>query len=146
MCEDCRGAHKHFHWLTYTHYADLEGHVRLLTHRDDQIQSIMTWWQDTRQLYKDVVSPITGAPLSVAEAWRDAQLMRHRAQRPVSEATAATVARVQAACDDPALSDKDVMRVALREIDGLVSHVGTWPETPAPHSAEEVRQYVEESL
>lgn len=143
MCNDCRGTHKHYHWLTFTSVSALEEHLRFLTHRDDQIQSIVTWWQDTRSLYKDTVSAITGAPIPVSEAWRDAQLAPVT-EPVVSDRVAAAEARVQQAVDDPSLNDKAVMRAAVRQIDGLLSHMPDWPEPPPKHTPEEIAAYLRE--
>ena len=141
MCNDCRGTHRHYHWLTFTTYSALEEHLRHLTHRDDQIQSIMVWWQDTRHLYKDMVSPITGAPLPVADAWRDAQYDVDRIVL-ASDGTSFAVARVQALVDDPGLSDQAVMTEALPVIYGLLDKMPAWPEPPRRHTAEEIAEYV----
>lgn len=143
MCHECRGSHKHYHWLTFISVSALEEHLRLLTHRDDQIQSIVTWWQDTRSLYKDTVSEITGALMPVAEAWRDAQIGPDKAAF-ASDGTAFAVARVQAACDDPSLSDKEVMRAALKEIHGLMRKMPEWPEPPPKPTPEEIAAYLRE--
>ena len=145
MCNDCRGMHKHYHWLTFTTYAALEEHLRVLTHRDDQIQNIMAWWQDTRDLYRDLVSPITGAPLPVADAWRDAQLLPQTTDRPVSAWTTAAVARVQVLVDDPGLNEQAVKTAALPVIYGLLDKMPDWPEPPRRHTAEEIRAYLQKA-
>ena len=142
MCPDCRAPHKYYHVLTFRSISALEEHLRLLTLREEKIQSIVTWWKETRDLYKDTVSDITGAPLSVAEAWRDAQIAAESSRETTSATARAAEARVQGFVDDLALSDKEVMQAALTEIDRLVNKMPTWPEPPPKPSAAAIQAYI----
>ena len=139
MCDDCHGPHKHYHWLTFRTMQVLADHLRMLTHRDDQVQSICDWYLDTIALYKDTASPITGAPMSVAEAWRNAQWVAAKTSYTIADTRDEREAiRTYYTTHDPKSSDVQVMRAALREIRQALDTWGEMPTQPPQHTAREI--------
>lgn len=124
LCQAIPGS-RYVHWIEFESAQKLRDHFEQQGYGSIKYGGILDWWHTIQDSYRSCASPITGAPLSVREAWMDAQIKARREHCTVTdERSAAKIREEFWEQNDPRMTDDQLRKSVMAQIMALLNEFG----------------------